>query len=93
MILKVFAIYDEKAGFYSAPFMFASRGEAIRAFSESANDPGQQICRWAADFTLFQVAQYDNITGLHDSDQAHVANLGKAIEYKSSDEPKLREVK
>ncbi len=94
MILNVFAVYDSKAGYYSRPFMFQSRGEAIRAFTESANDASHQFCKYAADFTLFQVGTYDDQTGLHECVQEVMANLGKAIEYKEAtkEPPELKEV-
>lgn len=80
MILKVFSVYDSKAEAYMQPFFFNSRGQAVRAFSDTANDPKSQLNRHAGDFTLFEVGEYDDSNG-NMLNHKHV-NLGKALEFR-----------
>lgn len=88
MIHKVFAVYDEKAGYYTRPFMFISTGEALRVFIESANNPEHAFCKHAGDFSLFDIGEYDDADGMHSCEPPHV-NLGKAIEFKTTSTPRL----
>jgi len=81
MILKVFSVYDDKAEAYMSPFYFHSRGQAIRAFSDTANDENSQLHKHSGDFTLFCIADFDDATGLI-VNLKHV-NLGCALEYKN----------
>jgi len=79
MIHQMFTVYDSKAEAYLRPFFSATRGEAIRNFTDSCNDEGSQLYRHAGDFTLFYIGIYDDATALVSS-EAHI-NLGKAIEF------------
>lgn len=84
MLWRLFSIYDSKAECYLPPFHFKSRGEAIRSFSDTANDPKSQLCRHPEDFTLFALGEYD------DSDATFTTlktpePLGKALEFKSNE--------
>ena len=81
MFYKVFTVYDAKAECYMQPFTMRSRGEAVRAFEQSANDPQNNIGRFAEDFTLFEIGEYDDATGRMSQFDALVA-LGCAIEYR-----------
>lgn len=63
MILKVFAVFDSKASTFGHPFFCHTRGVAIRSFSDAANDSKHEFGRHAADFTLFEIGEYDDQTG------------------------------
>jgi hypothetical protein len=80
MKLKVFAIYDEKAEAYLAPFNYSTRGQAIRAFTEIASDPNTQINKHLLDFTLYEVGTFDNEKG-HYINCSENINLGRASEF------------
>ena len=82
MILKIFSVYDAKAEAYIQPMFFHSRGQAIRAFTDTANDPSSQLCRHAGDFTLFELGDFDDSTGIVQMAE-HASNLGKALEFKN----------
>lgn len=83
MILRVYSVYDSKAEAYMQPFYFNSRGQAIRAFSDTCNDPKSQLFAHAGDFTLFEIAKYDDQTGIM-LNEKHV-NLGVALEFKNEE--------
>lgn len=83
MILKMFAVFDSKAESYMAPFYFHSLGQAVRAFSDTASDPKSALARHPGDYTLFCIADYDDVTGIIHN-LSHV-NLGNAIEHQSKE--------
>ncbi len=84
MELLMFSVFDSKCAAYMQPFFFNSRGQAIRAFTDLANDPNSMISKHAADFTLFSIGSYDDGTAIVTAG-THV-NLGKAIEFQNKDE-------
>lgn len=63
MLMKIFAIYDSKAAAYLQPLFFKSTPEAVRSFSEAANDPSSSFYRHAEDFTLFELGSFDHESG------------------------------
>lgn len=88
---KVFAIYDSKAEAYLQPFFAKTSGLAVRMFMQAANDEGSDFSRFAADYTLFEIGEFSEDSGLFESHEAF-RSLGLALEYKGTDERKLREV-
>lgn len=77
----VFAIFDVKAGYYKNPFMMRSKGEAIRGFTDLANDDKTEIGKHPEDFGLFLLAEFDTDRGVYENKQVP-ESLGLAIEYK-----------
>lgn len=80
--MKVFVVYDSAAEAYGLPFYQRSIGEAIRGFSQAAKDPQSQISRSPADFTLFEIGEYDELAGdifMMDAKKS----LGTALEHAS----------
>lgn len=81
MISKIFVIYDSKAEAYLQPFFMKSKGEAIRAISDLVDDPQHNFCKYAADFTLFEVGSFDDsnaVFSMHEAKQS----IGCLIEFK-----------
>lgn len=64
MILKVFAIHDAKAGFFQVPFLMTSVGQAIRAVTDLAADPSSMLARHPGDFSLYQIAEWDDASAM-----------------------------
>lgn len=63
MKLKIFAIYDDKACAYLPPFFLPTKNMAIRAFGDCANDPKHQFGSNPADYTLFELGEFDDTLG------------------------------
>ena len=80
MIVKAFAVYDSKATAYMSPFFFPHAGQAIRAFSDTVNDPSTSLNRHPGDFTLFQIGEFDDETGVFTATSP--VNLGTALNYR-----------
>lgn len=81
MKYKVFCIYDVKVGAYMQPFLMQTKGQALRAFTDLANDGQSQISKHPEDFTLFQIAEYDESEGTYTNEMAKIS-LGTALEFK-----------
>lgn len=82
MLLKVFSIYDSAAAFYLTPVFFKTKGEAIRWFTDLAEDPreGNKVAKHAADFHLFYVADFDDSTSAFTPLKV-AESLGCALEF------------
>lgn len=83
MILKIFCVYDSKVEAYMSPFFMQSRGQALRAFVDTAEGKETQIGKHPADFTLFELGEYDDSSARF---SLHVTpvSLGVAVELLSS---------
>lgn len=81
MMQKIFTVYDSKLEAYMQPFFMSSKGQAIRAFTDTVNDPSTQFNKHPEDFTLFEIGEYDDQSGKVQN--LPTANaLGLALEYK-----------
>lgn len=79
-MLKVFSIYDSKAEAHLQPFFAPTRGMAIRSFQTAANSAGHDFNRFAADYTLFELGEFEPSSGNFNLHERH-QNLGLAAEF------------
>lgn len=93
MILHVFSVYDVKADLYGTPFFMPSVGQAVRAFTDLANDAQSHVSRYPDDFRLEQIGVFTDHNGRVESCEPKV--LGFARDYVRAVAPvtELREVK
>lgn len=78
-MLKIFSVYDVKVGAYMNPTLMRSSGEAIRAFSSACNSQDHDFYRYAEDYVLFELGEWDEVTA--SVNMHHVPlPLSKAIE-------------
>jgi len=80
MTSKVFAIYDDKAEAYLSPFLMQTRGQAIRAFSDSVSDPKTNFNKHPQDFSLHEIATFNDSNAEYVMYDKRV-NLGTAIDF------------
>lgn len=85
MKFKIFCVYDSKAEAYMQPFLMPTKGQAIRAFQTTVNDPSTDFNKYPGDFTLFEIGEWDDQTSKIGSYDTKV-NLGTALEHKSYSE-------
>lgn len=78
---EIFCIYDSKAGAYLPPFFDKSTGLAVRKFEQASNDEKMDFNRFAADYTLFKIGEWDENTGGIFQDRKGYINLGTALSY------------
>lgn len=80
MKIKAYSVFDSKVKNYSRPLYHRNAAEALRAFEDECNNPQSQLNKFASDFTLFEVGEYDDETGILTAEQAHVS-LGNALQF------------
>lgn len=86
MNLKTFSVYDQAAKAYLQPFFASSAGLALRMFAEAANTPDHNFNRYAADYTLFELGEFDQQDckfTLHSVPE----NLGSALHHINNTPP------
>lgn len=79
-MLKIFSVYDSKAEAYGSPAFITTRASAIRSFGASATDPNTDFGRFPADYTLFELGEFDPGPGIFKIHEIKV-NLGSALEH------------
>ena len=84
MKLLVYSIYDSKAEAYLRPFFVPTKGLAIRSVTEGLADPHSSLAKHVADYTLFEIGEYDDATGVVTMHKTH-ENLGVLIGLISQD--------
>lgn len=87
MIHRMYTVYDSKAEFYSKPFYARSNGEALRQFQAAANDPQNNIGLYPEDYALFEMGEFDELSGEINLQDAY-RSLGRAIDYVNANEGK-----
>lgn len=63
MRLMVFAVYDEKAAAFAAPFCLTSKGLAVRSFADAVADKNTQLAKHPGEYKLYLLAEYDDNSG------------------------------
>lgn len=85
MVKKVFTVFDSKAEAHLAPFYADTVGLALRMFSGAVQDQNHDFNKYAGDYTLLEIASFDDHTGKFTSHDIH-KNLGTALEIKTQDQ-------
>jgi len=78
----IFTIHDSKAGAYLPPIFCQTAAVAIRSFRQAAIEPTHQFHMFAADFTLFQIGEFDQLTGEIAMFESKIS-LGNALEHQA----------
>lgn len=80
MVLKTYAVFDDAVKAYNQPFYCSNERDAIYSFEQLVNDERTTVHRSPGDFTLFQIGEYDDQTGLAIPLKVF-KNLGVASKY------------
>ena len=79
----VVAVFDSAAQVFGQPVFVPSTGVAIRTFADEVNrnEEGNNIALHPDDFTLFHIAEYDDLTGIitHLSDGPQMLSRAKDL--------------
>lgn len=57
---KVFSVYDSAVGTYSPPMTARATGQALRDFMSEVNRPESRLAASPADYTLFELGEWDD---------------------------------
>lgn len=63
MKLQMMAVYDLKARAYLPPFFVPHVDVGLRHIGHAAQDPQHQLCKFAEDFEIFHLGEFDDSTG------------------------------
>jgi hypothetical protein len=80
---KMFTVYDSKTETYLNPFYMLTKGECIRSWTETLNDPLSSFCKYPADYNLFEIGEYDDSTCTVTMLESKI-NLGNGLEFKNA---------
>lgn len=61
---RVFSVRDSKLGVFTPPFNFDHVGQAERAFEGVVKNSETQISKCPAEFSLYEIGEFDEDTGL-----------------------------
>lgn len=61
-LLQIVTIYDRAVEAYGRPVFVSHNGEAIRSFTDEANDSTSNIGKHPHDYELFAIGVYDTDT-------------------------------
>lgn len=84
-VVKVFSVYDSKAQAYLQPFHCINAAVASRMIADACQEPNHNFNRHAADYTLFELGDFDDLTGTF-SNHATAINLGNLITFLSPEQ-------
>lgn len=80
MKFKMFTIYDSKAETYSSIMLQNTTASFMRGFANEVQKPESTYHMYPADFTLFEIGEYDDQTGQVQAYQAK-KSLGLALDF------------
>lgn len=83
MKTNIYSVLDLKTGVFCTPFFMLTDEAAIRDFSHAASDLNTTVGRHPADFTLYRIGSFQDVTGLITTEPSLVP-LGVAAAFKSS---------
>lgn len=81
MKTKLYTVYDEKAQAHLTPFVLDNEYIAQRTFGDCVNDPDHGFSAHPSDYTLFEIAVFDNNTGVMVPHQTKIP-LGNGLDFK-----------
>jgi len=88
----IFAIYDAKAEAFITPFFLPTRAMAVRSFETAVNDPNSMICKYALDYSLFELGTFDDTNGrVEPLPQNKLIVLANNLKVKQTEEEKAAE--
>jgi len=83
MIHKIYCIYDNKIASFGIPFFAPLREVAYRHMRRAVANPQLDVAQFPSDFALFEMGEYDDLTGSFQMDVSP-QNLGPLTQFKES---------
>lgn len=76
---NIYSIYDTKAQFFRSILILRTKGEAVRVFTELANDKQTDIGKNPEDYVMYKIGEFDEIKG--EITRVEKESIGMASEY------------
>lgn len=80
MLLKIFSIRDDKAGYFNTPFFQRTTGEAERSLQQLVSDKNTLPGKYPEDYSLYEIGSYDDQTGLITAEDSP-RHIVKAVQF------------
>lgn len=61
-LLMIYSVYDSKAEAFLMPFFSQTQGVAVRSFISAIAEEGNPFRKFAEDYTLFELGEWDQGT-------------------------------
>lgn len=85
--LIAFAVRDTKAeAFTGTPVFVVARGLAVRGFSDAVNNPQSEMGQHPADFTLFEIGEFDQVSGKLLPREGGILEMGNGLQFQRKGE-------
>lgn len=84
--MKLVSIYDAKAQAFMKPIFFDNHAMAIRAFRAATLEEGSDFHRFAEDYTLFAIGEFDPNDGSLFNYESNVP-LATALQFQAENTP------
>lgn len=81
-MLNVYAVWDVKSKLFSNPFFMTRDGQAIRAFSDLANNKETTVGRYPGDYELVYLGSWDENNGLFVNENQKPLGFGSDFKEK-----------
>lgn len=80
--MKIYSLFDKKAGIYYTPFYQDNDSCAVRILSDGVNSAGNAVYQvHPGDFDLYRHGDFDSKTGLAvDGAAVHICNLADLVD-------------
>ncbi len=82
----VYSVFDSKVGAFLLPFFSRNRAVALRSFTSAVQDVGSDFNRYAGDYTLFEIGEWEPEKGIYTPLEAKFS-LGLASQYLAVEPP------
>lgn len=79
-VQKVYSVFDSKAAAYLQPFHAINAAVASRMIADAVQQKDHMFNQHAADFTLFELGDFDDLSGTYNNHQVAV-NLGNLVTF------------
>jgi hypothetical protein len=89
--MKMYSVYDSKVEAFMSPFAMRAKGEALRAFTTTVNDPQSNISQYPEDYSLHEVGEWDEKSGQLKPLTAPI-HLGQAVEFKNQPSSPVQQI-
>lgn len=94
MKLLVYSVYDTKGEAFGAPFFAANRNTGLRSFKMLAGDERSVINMNPSDFGLFEIGEFDNLTGeLKGTKHVNLGNANMFVNHGNGEEIRIKDIK
>jgi len=77
---NMYSVYDQKAGYYMAPFVTQNHDTAKRMIVNAIIDPNSSLSLCPEDYSLFMIGTFDDEHGIVSNENELVCNVVEMVQ-------------